>query len=77
MKKIYVRELNVPIDAMLEVAPLLHENEITNEITGSNEDDEIITIEVHYDKEEKETIHKIIGIIDTYDEGANDDEDDK
>jgi len=79
MHKIYVRNLQVPEDAMLEVATMLSENEIENQITDVNEKDELITVEVRYEKEEKETIGEIIDVIDGYDEGVNDedDEDDK
>jgi hypothetical protein len=79
MHKIYVRELQVPEDAMLEVATILSENEIENQITNVNEKEDLITVEVRYEKEEKETIGEIIDVIDGYDEGVNDedDEDDK
>ena len=75
MHKIYVRNLQVPEDAMLEVATMLSENEIENQITDVNEKDELITVEVRYEKEEKETIGEIIDVIDGYDEGVNDEDD--
>ena len=34
MKTIKVKELEVPVDAMAEVAEIITENEITNTITG-------------------------------------------
>jgi hypothetical protein len=78
MRKIYVRELLVPEDAVLEVATLLSENEIENHIVGSDEKDEAITLEVRYEKDEKEMIAEIIDVIDAYEKGINDeDEDDK
>lgn len=78
MRKIYVRELLVPEDAVLEVATLLSENEIENQIIDSDEKEETITLEVRYEKEEKETIAEIIDLIDAYEKGINDeDEDDK
>ena len=78
MRKIYVRELLVPEDAVLEVATLLSENEIENQIIDSDEKEETITLEVRYVKEEKETIAEIIDLIDAYEKGINDeDEDDK
>lgn len=78
MRKIYVRDLIVPEDAVLEVATLLSENEIENQIIHSDEKEETITLEVRYEKEEKETIAEIIDLIDAYEKGINDeDEDDK
>lgn len=78
MRKIYVRELLVPEDAVLEVATLLSENEIGNQIVGSDKKGESITLEVRYGKDEKETIAEIIDVIDAYEKGINDeDEDDK
>ncbi len=78
MRKIYVRELLVPEDAVLEVATLLSENEIENQIIDSDEKEETITLEVRYEKEEKETIAEIIDLIDAYEKGINDeDEEDK
>ena len=78
MRKIYVRELLVPEDAVLEVAALLSENEIENQIIDSDEKEETITLEVRYEKEEKETIAEMIDLIDSYEKGINDeDEEDK
>jgi hypothetical protein len=76
MRKIYVRELLVPEDAVLEVASILAENEIQNEIIGADEKEETITLELRYEKEEKETIAEIIDLIDDYEKGINEDEED-
>jgi hypothetical protein len=78
MRKIYVRELQVPEDAVLEVATLLSEHEIENQIIDSDEKEEVITLEIRYEKEEKETVAEIIELIDAYEKGINDeDEEDK
>jgi hypothetical protein len=74
MKKIFVREIIVPEDAILEVATLLSKNEINNEIIGSDEKEEVITVEVRYEKHEKETIQEVIDLIDTYEEDINDED---
>ena len=76
MHKIYVRELQVPEDAMSEVASILLSNEIENQITNADEKEELITVEVRYEKDEKETIREIIDLIDNYNEGINDEDDD-
>ena len=74
MKKIFIRELHVPTDAIAEVATVLTEKELTNRITDSDEDEEMITLEVEYEKDEKEAIREIIEIINQYDSNANSDE---
>ena len=66
MKTIKVKELEVPVDAMAEVAEILTENEITNTITGVDDDHEVIFIEVEFGKEEKEFIHEIEGVIEDH-----------
>ena len=66
MKTIKVKELEVPVDAMAEVAEILTENEITNTITGVDDDHEFIIIEVEFGKEEKEFIHEIEVVIEDH-----------
>ena len=66
MKTIKVKELEVPVDAMAEVAEILTENEITNTITGVDDDHEVIFIEVEFGKEEKEFIHEIERVIEDH-----------
>lgn len=66
MKTIKVKELEVPVDAMAEVAEILTENEITNTITGVDDDHEVIFIEVEFGKEEKEFIHQVEQVIEDH-----------
>ena len=66
MKTIKVKELEVPVDAMAEVAEILTENEITNTITGVDDDHEVIFVEVEFGKEEKEFIHEIERVIEDH-----------
>lgn len=77
MRKIYIRELRVPEDAILEVAALLSEKEIENQITGADEKEETVTLEIRYDKEEKETVSEIIDLIDEYETGINEEDEDE
>lgn len=69
-------ELEVPAGALIEVADVLIEAEIPVEITGTDADDDTITIEIQYEKEQRETIHEVKDIIADY-EDDEDDEDDK
>jgi hypothetical protein len=66
MRSIKVKELEVPLEAMGDVAAILSENEITNTITGADDDHEIVLVEVQYEKDEKEVISEIEEIISDY-----------
>ena len=66
MKTIKVKELEVLLEAMGDVASILSENEITNTITGTDDDHEIVFIEVQFDKDEKEIIQEIEEAISDY-----------
>ena len=81
MKTIKVKELEVPVGAMPEVVDLLMENELDNSLTGTDEEHELIYLEVSYDKDDedqKAAIHEIEDIIDNYeDEDDEEDEDNK
>ena len=77
MKTIKVKELEVPIGIIGEVADLIATNNLENSITGTDEDQEIIFIEVSYDKDEedqKAAIHEIEDVINDY--GDEEDVDD-
>ena len=56
-------ELVVPLNAIIEVVGLLIENELSFEIIETDEDEETITIEVDYNKDEREIIHQVKDII--------------
>ena len=75
-KTVTTKQLEVPVGALIEVADLLIENEITHQMIATDEDNETITIEVEYDREERDTIHEIENAIDDYEEDENDSEDD-
>lgn len=66
MKTVKIREFEIPVSAMPEVAEILEECELENSITGTDEDHEIIVVEVSYDKDdedERAAIHAIDDVI--------------
>ncbi|NLR80951.1 hypothetical protein [Chitinophaga eiseniae] len=69
--------MNIPVGALIEVADVLLENEITNNITGTNEEEDELVIEVQYEKEQREAIHQIEDIIADYEEEEDEDEEDE
>lgn len=77
MKTIKVKEFEVPIGIIGEVADLIASNDLENSITGTDEDQEIIFIEVSYDKDEedqKAAIHEIEDAINDHDDEEDDDD---
>ena len=63
MRTIKVKELKVPVDAMAEVAQIIAKNDITNSITGVDDDLTTVFVEVNYENEEKEFIKDIVDVI--------------
>ncbi len=73
-KTVTTKQLEVPVGALMEVADLLIENEITHQMVATDEDNDTITIEVEYDRDERDTIHEVEDAIDDY-EGDDEEED--
>ena len=69
-------ELEVPLGVLIDVATQLIDNGINMEIVGTDEDTDSITVEVHYDKEQRETIHEVKDWISDFEESEDDDEED-
>ena len=69
------KELEVPLGALIEVSDILIENGISNEITGTDEDEDTITLEVSFTKEERDIIHEVEDLINDFDPDG--DQDDK
>lgn len=70
------KELDIPVGLLIEVADILIENEISHEITGTDAENYCITLEVAYDKEQRDTIHEIEDHIEDYEEDDVEEEDD-
>jgi hypothetical protein len=77
MKRVLTtKELEVPVGAMIHVADLLIENEISHVLVGTDEDNDTVTIEVEYGTDEREAIHAIEDAIDDNTAESTDDDDD-
>ena len=68
------KELEVPLGALIEVSDILIENGISNEITGTDEDEDTITLEVSFTKEERDIIHEVEDLISDFDPDGNQDD---
>jgi predicted HAD superfamily phosphohydrolase YqeG len=76
MKTIKVKELEVPVGVIAEVAEILGDNGIKNRILGVDEDLDNILIEIEYDKDdedERQTVHDIDDMINDDEDDTNDD----
>ena len=67
-------ELSVPAGAIVEVADVLLENEISNQIIGTDADEDTVILEVQYEKEQREVIHEVEDIIAEYEEAQDQEE---
>ena len=77
MKTIKIREFEVPTDIIAEVADIIAANELNNKITGTDEEQTVVFVEVHYDKdneEQRQAVHDIDDVINDYDDEADDEE---
>ncbi len=74
-KVITKKELHVPTGAIIDVADVLLENEVTNEIIGTDADEDAVILEVQYDKEQREIIHEVEDIISDFLEEEEQEED--
>lgn len=77
MKTIKIREFEVPTDIIAEVSDIIAANELNNKITGTDEEQTVVFVEVHYDKdneEERQAVHDIDDVINDYDDEENDEE---
>ena len=68
------KELNVPSAVIVEVADLLLDNEITNDIVGTDPDNDELIIEVEYEKEQREIIHQVEDVIADFEESEDEEE---
>lgn len=77
MKTIKIREFEVPTEIIAEVADIIAANELNNKITGTDEEQTVVFVEVHYDKdneEERQAVHVIDDVINDYDDEEDDEE---
>ncbi len=75
----FARELKVPLTAMVDVASMIEENELTVSIQGPHgEERDTIVIEIQYEAGEREAVHALEDFIeDAWAEIHEDEEDDE
>ena len=62
-RTITTKEFEMPVSALIEVADILIENELHHNIIATDEENESVTIEIEYEKEDRDAIHQIQDII--------------
>ena len=78
MKTVIVKkEIEVPVGILMEVADLLIENELSHEIIGTDAENNCLTLEIAYEKDERDTIHEIENLIDDYEEEEDNEEEEE
>ena len=75
MKTIKIKKFEVPVDIIAEVTNLIASNDLKNSITDTNEDQEVVFIEVRYDKDEEDQRSAIHEIEDAISDHENKDDD--
>jgi len=67
-------ELDVPQEAITEVAELIEESEIEANLLGVGEEEETITIGFDYTPEQRESMMEILELIEDYNSEESEDE---
>ncbi len=70
------KEITVPADLIVEVSAVIEANTLHAEIIGSDEDEDTVTLEVEYSREERSVVREIENLISDHEEDGDDDEDD-
>lgn len=71
------KELNVPSNLIIEVADVLLENGISNDIIGTDEETDELILEVTYEKEQREAIHQIEDLIADYEDNSEEEDEEE
>lgn len=75
-KLITKKELSIPAAIITEVAEVLLENEIINDIIGADTEIDEVLIEVQFEREQRDVIHQIEDMISDYQETEEEEDDD-
>lgn len=67
------KKFEIPVDSMLEFAEQLIENELTNEIIGTTDEDQIV-VEVSYSPDERQSMFALVEWFEDNIEGQEEDD---
>lgn len=74
MIKLIKEQFEVPASVMVQVSSLICEHKLPHEIIEVDDDEDTITLELQYSRQERSVIHVIEDLIA---DGSDDDEDDE
>ena len=77
MKTIKVNDFEVPVGIIADVEDILNSNNLTNKITGTDEEHNFIFLEVNFDRDDEDhtaACHEIEDAIEDYEEDDDDEE---
>lgn len=67
-------QIDVPSDSFFQVAVIIVENDLYHDIIATDDEDDTITVEIHYSKEQRKVIHDIRDIIDEHNDEDDENE---
>jgi len=71
------KEIDVPVDVLIDVVDILIEHELSHQITATDKENNYLTVEVEYDRDERDVIHEIEDVISEYEEEDDEEEDEE
>jgi hypothetical protein len=69
------RSFEVPVDMMPEFAEIIANNNLDNDIQGTNDDNDIL-VDVYYEPDEREAVMELMVLLDPDDEDGSEENDD-
>ncbi len=70
------KEIEVPVGVLIDVADLLLEHDIEHKVIATDSDEETITLEISYEKEQRDIFHEITDLIEDHSDNEDDEEED-
>ena len=75
MNTIIVRkEIEVPLGVLVDVADLLLEHDIGHKIIATNTDENTISLEISYDREQRDVFYEITDLIEDHQQERDEDD---
>ena len=66
------KEMAVPLDVLIDVIDIILEHEICHQITATDSENNCVTVEVQYERDERDVIREIEDVISDYEESDDD-----
>lgn len=70
----WAKKLIVPLHMMPEVAEFISDKGLEHQITGGDDDQETISIEIYYDRHELDEVNELAEMVDDEDDDSSEEE---